>query len=77
MVREDRSAWKTNYFTRIENLLETFPKCFMVSADNVGSKQMQQIRIALRGKAEVLMGKNTMMRKALRGQIPKIPQLEK
>lgn len=49
----------------------------MVSADNVGSKQMQQIRIALRGKAEVLMGKNTMMRKALRGQIPKIPQLEK
>jgi len=49
----------------------------LVSADNVGSKQMQQIRIALRGKAEVLMGKNTMMRKALRGQLAKNPQLEK
>merc|ERR1712013_294910 len=38
---------------------------------------MQQIRIALRGKGEVLMGKNTMMRKAIRGQLAKYPQLEK
>jgi len=61
----------------MENLIEEFPTCFLVSADNVGSKQMQQIRIALRGKAEVLMGKNTMMRKALRGQLSKNPHLEK
>merc|ERR1712122_201537 len=77
MVKEDRSTWKANYFLRIENLIQQFPTCFLVSADNVGSKQMQQIRIALRGKAEVLMGKNTMMRKALRGQLSKYPQLEK
>merc|ERR1711936_1113571 len=77
MVREDRTAWKTNYFQRIEKLIEEYPTCFLVSADNVGSKQMQQIRIALRGRGEVLMGKNTMMRKALRGQLSKYPQLEK
>merc|ERR1712215_338378 len=77
MVREDRTAWKTSYFQRIEKLLEEYPTCFLVSADNVGSKQMQQIRIALRGRAEVLMGKNTMMRKAIRGQLSKNPQLEK
>jgi len=77
MVREDRTSWKAKYFAKIENLLETYPKCFLVTADNVGSKQMQQIRIALRGKGEVLMGKNTMMRKAIRGVIPKIPSLEK
>merc|ERR1712183_753677 len=77
MVREDRTAWKTNYFQRIEKLIEEYPTCFLVSADNVGSKQMQQIRIALRGRGEVLMGKNTMMRKALRGQLAKYPQLEK
>jgi len=77
MVKEDRTAWKANYFQRIERLIEEFPTCFIVSADNVGSKQMQQIRIALRGKGEVLMGKNTMMRKALRGQMAKNPQLEK
>ena len=77
MVREDRATWKSNYFLKLENLLENFPKCFLVSADNVGSKQMQQIRIALRGRAEVLMGKNTMMRKAIRRQLQKHPQLEK
>jgi len=77
MVREDRTAWKTSYFQRIEKLIEEYPTCFVVSADNVGSKQMQQIRIALRGKGEVLMGKNTMMRKAIRGQLAKNPQLEK
>lgn len=77
MVREDRSTWKANYFARMERLIEEYPTCFLVSADNVGSKQMQQIRIALRGKAECLMGKNTMMRKAIRGQLSKYPQLEK
>jgi len=77
MVREDRTVWKQNYFSKLESLLDNFPKCFLVSADNVGSMQMQQIRIALRGKAEVLMGKNTMMRKAIRGQLQKHPQLEK
>jgi len=42
-----------------------------------GSKQMQEIRIALRGKAIVLMGKNTMMRKAIRGHLEKNPDLER
>ena len=95
MVREDKSTWKTNYFTKIIQLLDEYPKCFLVSrvynrfkkairnialllmcfihlqvdADNVGSKQMQQIRISLRGHAVVLMGKNTMMRKAIRGHL--------
>jgi len=48
-----------------------------VNADNVGSKQMQQIRQALRGKAMVLMGKNTMMRKAIRGHLENNPSLER
>merc|ERR1711981_1137405 len=77
MVREDRSTWKANYFTKLENLLEEYPKCFIVGADNVGSKQMQEIRIALRGKAVVLRGKNTMMRKAIRGYMEKNPDLER
>jgi len=70
-------TWKANYFTKLENLLENYPKCFIVGADNVGSKQMQEIRIALRGKAVVLMGKNTMMRKAIRGYMEKNPDLER
>lgn len=38
---------------------------------------MQQIRGALRKHAVVLMGKNTMIRKAIRGHIPENPKLEK
>jgi len=77
MVKEDKATWKSNYFVKLINLLSEFPKCFIVQADNVGSKQMQQIRIALRGKAELLMGKNTMMRKAIRGHLENNPALEK
>uniref|UniRef100_A0A2K5ISR4 60S acidic ribosomal protein P0 n=1 Tax=Colobus angolensis palliatus TaxID=336983 RepID=A0A2K5ISR4_COLAP len=62
MPREDRATWKSNYFLKIIQLLDDYPKCFIVGADNVGSKQMQQIHMSLRGKAVVLMGKNTMMR---------------
>jgi len=77
MVREDKSTWKANYFLKLTSLLDEYPKCFIVGADNVGSKQMQEIRIALRGKAVVLMGKNTMMRKAIRGHLESNPDLER
>jgi len=77
MVREDKTTWKSNYFAKLTTLLDEYPKCFIVGADNVGSKQMQEIRIALRGKAIVLMGKNTMMRKAIRGHLEKNPDLER
>lgn len=57
----------------MESLLETYSKIFVVSCDNVGSKQFQQIRIALRGVATVLMGKNTMMRKVVTAYLAKNP----
>jgi len=38
---------------------------------------MHQIRVALRGKGVVLMGKNTMVRRALRSIISENPQLER
>ena len=50
---------------------------FIVNVDNVGSNQMHQIRVALRGKGVVLMGKNTMVRRALRSIINEYPQLER
>jgi len=77
MVKEDKATWKSNYFLKIIQLFNDYPKCFIVNADNVGSKQMQQIRQALRGRAIVLMGKNTMMRKAIRGHLENNPALER
>lgn len=57
---------KIEYFARAKALFDEYNKIVVVSANNVGSKQMQQIRIALRGSAVILMGKNTMMRKIIR-----------
>jgi len=77
MGREDKATWKSNYFLKIVQLIDEYPKCFIVNVDNVGSKQMQQIRYSLRGTAVVLMGKNTMMRKAIRGHLDNNQALER
>jgi len=77
MPREDKKTWKKNYFTKVTTLLDEFPKCFVVGADNVSSKQMQMIRRSMRGKAEILMGKNTMMRRAINMHLSENPNLEK
>uniref|UniRef100_A0A2K5KEW2 Large ribosomal subunit protein uL10 n=1 Tax=Colobus angolensis palliatus TaxID=336983 RepID=A0A2K5KEW2_COLAP len=72
MPREYRATWIPNHFLKIIQLLDDYPKCFVVGADYVGSRQMQQIRMSLRGKAVVLMGKNAMMR-----HLENSPALEK
>jgi large subunit ribosomal protein LP0 len=77
MGRENKAAWKASYFVKVVQLFDEYPKCFIVGADNVGSKQMQQIRTSLRGMGVVLMGKNTMMRKAIRGHLENNSALEK
>lgn len=77
MVKGDRAEWKAKYFVKMNRLLEEYPRIFIVGADNVRSKQMQQIRVSLRGIAEILMGKNTMMNKAIRTQLSSNPALEK
>ncbi|XP_053689611.1 60S acidic ribosomal protein P0-like [Sabethes cyaneus] len=76
MEKEEKSSWKANYLVKIEQLLDEFPKCFIVGADNVGSRQMQTIRMSLRGSAIVFMGKNTMMRKAICGHLEENQNLE-
>jgi len=62
---------------RLSQNLDEYPKVFVVGADNVGSRQMQKIRVSLRGHAVLMMGKNTMMRKTIRGQTSKNSNLEK
>lgn len=68
---------KVKYRSKMERYLHEFKNILIVSVDNVGSNQLQQIRLSLRGRAEVLMGKNTIMRKVLRDSIDKNPKFEK
>jgi large subunit ribosomal protein LP0 len=73
---EGKQARKQGYFNKLIKLLDEYPRILIVGADNVGSSHMQNIRLALRGKAVLLMGKNTMIRKAIRGHIENNKNLE-
>jgi len=70
-------ADKEVYFVKLKELIAKYPSIFLVNVDNVGSNQMHQIRVALRGKGVVLMGKNTMVRRALRSILAEYPQFER
>jgi len=76
MSGAESAGRKQAYFAKLISYLDEYPKILIVGVDNVGSNQMQKIRKALRGKAVVLMGKNTMIRKAIRGHIQNNPKLE-
>jgi len=65
-ARKDR---KIRYRKLMTELLTTYKNIMLCNIDHVGSKQMQQIRISLRGKGCMLMGKKTLMRKIIKDQI--------
>jgi len=73
-----RRLRKANYKTKFEALLKEYKDVMIIGIDNVGSLQMQKVRIALRGKAVLVMGKNTLMRKIIRDiiEITKDEKLE-
>jgi len=73
---KSRKERKASFFDKLNKLLDEYNKIIVVGADNVGSHHMQQIRIAIRGKGVLLMGKNTMVRKVLRGRISQTPTYE-
>jgi len=75
-MSESRGARKQTYFGKLIDLINKYNQILIVGADNVGSNHMQAIRKSLSGKAEILMGKNTMIRKAIKGQLEKNPGLE-
>jgi large subunit ribosomal protein LP0 len=69
-AKQKLMAKKAKYFDKVQQLLSVYKSCFVVHCDNVGSKQIAEVRISMRGtngepdKAVMLMGKNTMLRKA-------------
>mmetsp|Transcript_3638 Transcript_3638/g.7389 ORF Transcript_3638/g.7389 Transcript_3638/m.7389 type:complete len:313 (+) Transcript_3638:224-1162(+) len=57
---------KIKYEKTLLSCFQNFKKMLVIGVDNVGSKQMSDTRHELRGKAQILMGKNTVIRKILR-----------
>jgi len=76
-VMGGKSGTKAIYFDKLKSLLDSNKSIFIVAVDNVSSQQMHEIRGSLRGQATVLMGKNTMVRRAIKGFISEFPDYER
>ncbi|RAH45775.1 60S ribosomal protein uL10 [Aspergillus brunneoviolaceus CBS 621.78] len=72
-----KSATKAAYFEKLKALLDEYKTVFIVGVDNVSSQQMHEIRVSLRGEGVVLMGKNTMVRRAIKGFVTDNPEYER
>jgi len=70
----DGLAKKMDYMNKLKSFMEEFPRIILVTCDNIGSKHMQTIRSGLRGKATLLMGKNTLIRKAIKNAKEEHPE---
>ena len=72
-----KSEKKTNYLERVKKLLDEYNQMFFVECDNVGANHLQKIRKLIRPMgAVILMGKNTMIRKAIRDHVEANPKIE-
>jgi len=69
----ERRLRKEAFVVKLKEAVATYKNVLIVGVDNVGSNQMQKVRIALRGKAVILLGKNTLIRKVLRDIIAANP----
>jgi len=63
------SQRKQDYRVRLENALAEYKNVLIIHVDHVGSSQLQQVRLILRGRGIVLMGKNTVIRRKLQDLI--------
>jgi len=57
---------KEAYHEKLCSFLDKYSRAVIVHADNVGSKQFQDVRRVLRPQSVILMGKNTMMKRSIR-----------
>jgi len=62
---------KEIYGKNLVELLKQYNKILLVNIDNVGAYSLQKTRQTLRGKATLLFGKNTLIRKTIRDYVEK------
>jgi len=75
-AKEQMMQKKAAYMQKFVDLLETYPRAVLVTVDNIGSHHMQKIRVGLRGRAVLMLGKNTLRRKAIKDNMAKHPEWE-
>jgi len=66
---------KQKFMAEFISKTKKYENVILFNIDNVGSHQLQQIRMKLRGTAEVVCGKNTIMKKAIKDNAESNPEL--
>jgi large subunit ribosomal protein LP0 len=74
--KSSRRQRKEKYRAKLKEILVGYRNALIVGVDNVGSNQLQKIRLQTRKDSCVLMGKNTIIRKVIREMAPQNPKLE-
>jgi len=64
MLTRQIAAWKKEIYSDLVELLQKYPVVAVADLQKVRSSQIQEIRKKLRGKAELIVAKNTILRKA-------------
>jgi len=70
------APWKKEMFQRLAELIEKHPVVAIADLQKVRSSQIQEIRKRLRGQAEVLVAKNTILKKAASSLGEKKPHID-
>lgn len=73
--KNEKKAKKEAYRKNMLELLSEYKRVLVVRADNVSSNQFHELRKTLRGRAVILMGKNTQQRKTIGIAAKKNPKL--
>jgi large subunit ribosomal protein L10 len=69
------APWKEEIFQKLAELIEKYPVVAIADLQKVRSSQIQEIRKKLRGQAEVLVAKNTILKKAASAMAEKKPHV--
>jgi large subunit ribosomal protein L10 len=69
------APWKKEIFQKLAELIEKYPVVAIADLQKVRSSQIQEIRKKLRGQAEVLVAKNTILKKAASAISEKKPHI--
>ncbi len=70
--KNEKRQKKENYWQKLWAMTDKYSRALFVDADNVSSKQINKLRFVLRDyNAEMIMGKNTLMKAALNHKMKK------
>ena len=77
MLTQQVAVWKKEIFTDLVQLLEKYSVVAVADLEKVRSSQIQEIRKKLRGKADLIVAKNTILRKASDSVVSKKENVDK